>query len=51
MNICAICQQEQCGREEMCALFWNLDQNNDAYIDLDEIEPSEYELLEEELDI
>jgi hypothetical protein len=24
--VCAICQREQCEREEMCDLFWRLDQ-------------------------
>jgi hypothetical protein len=50
MGICVICGQEQCEREEMCALFWNLDQNSDHCLGLDEIESTEHELLEEEYD-
>ena len=43
MHICAICQREVCENEEMCALFWNLELNND-YEPEDVIDPyEEYE--------
>ena len=51
MNKCAICEQEQCEREEMCALFWRLDQF--WYLDFGERNDEEenpYERYELEFD-
>jgi hypothetical protein len=45
--VCAICQRELCESEAACALFWNLELNND-YEPEDAIDPYErYEEIED----